>query len=62
MLLLFVGVREKGGESESFRIDSGVEQGCIMSPWHFNLYIDAVMKEAKMRMERVEITWPLVCR
>ena len=25
-------VRIKGGESEQFRIDSGVRQGCIMSP------------------------------
>ena len=29
----------KGGESECFRIDSGVRQGCIMSPWLFNVYI-----------------------
>ena len=33
-------VRVKGGESERFRIDSGVRQGCIMSPWLFNFYMD----------------------
>ena len=38
-----------------------------MSPWLFNVYIDVVMKEMMMGMgrrggERVEITWPLVCR
>ena len=36
-----------------------------MSPWFFNLYMDAVMKEVKMGMrgrDRVEITFPLVCR
>ena len=38
-------IRVKGGESEWFRIDSGVRQGCIMSPWLFNVYIDAVTKE-----------------
>ena len=38
-------VRVKGGESERFRIDSGVRQGCIMSPWLFNVYMDGVMKE-----------------
>ena len=36
--------RVKGGESEWFRIDSVVRQGCIMSPWLFNIYMDAVMK------------------
>ena len=25
--------------------DSGVRQECIMSPWLFNLYMDAMMKE-----------------
>ena len=37
-------VREKWGESEGFRIDSGVRQGCIMSLWLFNVYMDGVMK------------------
>ena len=45
-------VRVKGGESECFRINSGVRQGCIMSPWLFNVYMDAVMKEVKMWMRR----------
>ena len=27
----------KGGESERFRIESGVRQMCIMSPWLFNV-------------------------
>ena len=37
-------VREKGGESERFRIDIGVRKGYIMSPWLFS----GVMKEVKM--------------
>ena len=45
-------VREKGGENERFRIDSGVRQGFIMSLWMFSLYMDAVMKEVKMVMGR----------
>ena len=36
--------------SELFRIDSGVRQGCIMSPW-FSLCMYEVMKEFKMVME-----------
>ena len=28
----------------------GVRQGCIISPWFFNVYKDVVMKEVKMGM------------
>ena len=66
----YVGV--KWGESERFSIDSGVRHGCIMFPWLFNVFMEAVMKEVKMGMERrgvrfledgrVDIAWPLVCR
>ena len=45
-------VRVKGGESECFRIDSGVRQVCIISPWLFNVYEDSLMKEVKMGMGR----------
>ena len=41
-------VRVKGGEPECFRIDSGVRQGCIVSPWLFNVYTDAVTTELKI--------------
>ena len=37
-------VRIKGGISEQFRIDSGARQGCIMSLWLFNIYVDGVRK------------------
>ena len=47
-------VRVKGGESECFRIDCGVRLVCIMSPWFFNLHMDAVMKEVKMGIGRKE--------
>ena len=45
-------VRVKRSESECFRVDSGVRQGCIMSPWLFNVYMDVVRKELKMGIER----------
>ena len=35
-----------------YRINSGVKQGRIISPWLFNVYIDGVMKEVKMGMGR----------
>ena len=44
-------IRVKRGESEQFRIDSGLRQGGIMSPWVFNVYMDEVMKDVKMGME-----------
>ena len=37
---------------EQFRTDSGVRQGCIISLWLFNVYMDAVMKDMKMGMGR----------
>ena len=37
-------VRVERGETKRFRINSGVRQGCIMSPWLFKVYIDTVMK------------------
>ena len=45
-------VRIKKAESEWFRIDSGLRQGCIMSPWLFNIYMNALMKEVKGEMGR----------
>ena len=38
--------------TECFRIDSGARQGYTMSPRLFNVYIDVVMKEVKMKMGR----------
>ena len=40
-------VRVKGGERECFRIDGAGRQGCILSPWLFNMEVDAVMKRWK---------------
>ena len=50
-MLSLVSVRVKGGMSDCFRINSCGRQGCIMSPWLFNVYMDAVMKEVKWGWE-----------
>ena len=34
---------------ESFCIRTGVRQGCVMSPWLFNVYMDGVIKETKAK-------------
>ena len=52
-----VCVRVKRDESEWFRTDSGVRQGCIMSPWLFNVYMDGVLNEVKMGMGRRRVSY-----
>ena len=48
-------VRVKRGEGEYFRIEGGVRQACIISPWLFNGYMDAMMEEVKEGMGRMDV-------
>ena len=50
-----VCIRIKGGENKYLRMESCVRQGCVMSHWLFNVYMDAVMKEVKMEMRRMGV-------
>ncbi len=34
-----------GELSESFNVEVGVRQGCVMSPWLFNIYVDGCIRE-----------------
>ena len=36
--------------SEWFPVRVGLRQGCVMSPWLFNLYIDGVVREVNARV------------
>ena len=45
-------IRVKGCDMEYFSIDSSVRQVRIMSPWIFNVYMNAVMNEVKMGIGR----------
>ncbi len=36
---------------ESFSVEVGVRQGCVMSPWLFNIYIDGCVREIKVRVD-----------
>ncbi len=37
-------VRVGGEFSESFAVEVSVRQGCVMSPWLFNIFLDGCMK------------------
>ena len=43
-------------ESEWFEVSVGLRQGCVMSPWLFNLFMDGVMKEVRERTGDVGVT------
>ena len=36
--------------SDSFEVSVGLRQGCAMSPWLFNVYMDGVVREGKAEM------------
>ncbi len=55
-------VKINGEISEHFEIKVGLRQGCVMSPWLFNIYIDGVMREVKGKVGEVgERMYVLVC-
>ena len=43
-------------EGEWFEVGVGVRQGCVMSPWLFNLFMDAVMKEVREKAGDIGVT------
>ena len=36
--------------SDSFEVKMGLRQGCVMSPWLFNMYMDGVVREVYIRV------------
>ncbi len=48
-------IKVNGETSESFGIQGGVRQGCVMSPWLFNLYMDGVIREMKAKVGDVGV-------
>ncbi len=48
-------VKISGQTREYFEIKMGLRQGCVMSPWLFNIYRDGVMREMKGRVGEVGV-------
>ena len=42
-------------KSDWFRVKVGLRQGCVMSPWLFNLFMDGVMREVRDRVGDVGV-------
>ncbi len=40
--------RMNGELSESFNVEVGVRQGCVMSPWLFSMYMDGCIRDMKV--------------
>ena len=43
-------VRVGNDVSEWFPVNIGLRQGCVMSPWLFNVYMDGVVREVNVRV------------
>ncbi len=51
----FACVKINGETSEHFEIKVGLRQGCVMSPWLFNIYMDGVMRETTGKVGEVGV-------
>ena len=45
-----IAVRVENDVSEWFLVNVGLRQGCVISPWLFNVYLDSVVREVNVRV------------
>ncbi len=48
-------VKVKGQMGERFKMNAGVRQGCIMSQWLFELFLDGVVRQLKAYVRNVGV-------
>ena len=46
-------VKIDGELSDSFAVGVRVKQGCVMSPWLFNIFMNGCMREMKVKMGKI---------
>ncbi len=46
-------VKIDGELSDSFGVRVGVRQGCVISPWLFNIFMDGCMREMRAKVGKV---------
>ena len=51
-------VRTGHGTTDWFQIGKGVHQGCILSPWLFNLYAEYIMRKPGLEKHKMESRLP----
>ncbi len=44
-------MRVNGELSESYNVEVDARQGCVMSPWLFNIYMDGCIREMKVGVQ-----------
>ena len=56
-------VRVENVISESFEVNMGLRQGCVKSPWMFNMFMDGVVREVYSRAlsGAIQITREVIC-
>ena len=54
-------VRLRHGTTDWFQIGKGVRQGCILSPYLFNLYAEYIMWNARLIKHKLESRLQIIC-